>query len=171
MIRFLSIVLLMQFVQSGFSQNLNKIILDEKRQMDILVGELNLFGITKSIFSEYYIAEFESYQAEQTIIDSLIIKHASDFQYTIVLGSWCSDSQREVPRMLKVLSDTKIDLDNIKLFGVNSNIEAKEAPVANLNIEKVPTLIVFRSGIELGRIIETPVKSIERDILEIVAAY
>ncbi len=171
MIRFISIVLLIHFFQSGFSQDLNKIILDEKRQMDILVGELNMFGITESIFSEYYLAEFETYQAEQTIIDSLIKGLNSDFQYTIVLGSWCSDSQREVPRMLKVLSEAGIDLNNIKLFGVDSNKEAKGTPVASLNIEKVPTLIIFRAGIELGRIIETPVKSIEKDVLRIVAGY
>ena len=171
MIRFISMVLLMHFFQSGFSQNLNKIILDEKRQMDILVGEVDMDGITGTVFGDYYAQEFDPYQPDEITLNSLRNSLASDFQFTIVLGTWCSDSQREVPRMLKVLSEAGVDYDKLKLYGVDSYKEAEGTPVASLNIEKVPTLIIFRAGIELGRIIETPVKSIEKDVLGIVESY
>ena len=37
-----------------------------------------------------------------------------------------------------------------------------------LNIEKVPTFIFYKNGIEIGRIIESPEKSIEKDFLKIL---
>jgi uncharacterized protein (DUF1015 family) len=37
-----------------------------------------------------------------------------------------------------------------------------------LEIEKVPTFIVYRNGEEIGRIIETPIKSMEEDLYEIL---
>ncbi len=168
MIRILSILLFAQLFQSGFSQDFNQIVHDEDRQKDILVGELNMDGIKGSVFGEYYFAEFDVYQPNPQIIKSLVLNHASDFQYSIVLGTWCGDSKREVPRMLKVLTEAGIDSDDIKLYAVDFSKEAVNTPVGTLNIQKVPTLIVYKDEIEIGRIIETPVESIEGDVLGII---
>lgn len=168
MIRILSILLFLQLFLSGFSQEFNQIVHDEDRQKDILVGELTMDGIMGSVFGEYYFAEFDPYQPDKQIIKSLVLNLAPDFQYTIVLGTWCGDSKREVPRMLKVLTEAGIELDDIKLYAVDFSKEASDTPVGTLNIQKVPTLIVFRDNLEIGRIIETPVKSIEEDVLGII---
>ena len=125
-------------------------------------------GIKGSVFGEYYFAEFDVYQPNPQIIKSLVLNHASDFQYSIVLGTWCGDSKREVPRMLKVLTEAGIDSDDIKLYAVDFSKEAVNTPVGTLNIQKVPTLIVYKDQIEIGRIIETPVESIEGDVLGII---
>ena len=38
----------------------------------------------------------------------------------------------------------------------------------NKNIEKAPTFIVYINGQERGRIIETPQKSVEEDLIDII---
>ena len=87
----------------------------------------------------------------------------------MVLGTWCSDSRREVPRFMKIIESLDYKIDRIRFIGVNSY---KEAPVHNfdsLNIERVPTFIFYNNKIELGRIIEYPESSLERDMLGILS--
>jgi thiol-disulfide isomerase/thioredoxin len=97
---------------------------------------------------------------------------ASRYSIQLFFGTWCGDSKREVPRMLKVLyqsgfKDTAIDLIAVS----NHDTLYKQSPLheeRGLNIIRVPTLIVYQSGKEIGRIVETPVESIEKDIWQIV---
>ena len=37
-----------------------------------------------------------------------------------------------------------------------------------LRIELVPTIIFYKDGSEIGRIVETPVESMEKDLLKII---
>jgi len=40
--------------------------------------------------------------------------------------------------------------------------------IDNLDIKRVPTFIIYENGEEIGRIIETPKKSLEKDLEKIV---
>ena len=52
-------------------------------------------------------------------------------EVTIVLGTWCSDSQREVPRFFKVLNEAGYNDKRVKVIAVDKN---KEAVVVNVKI-------------------------------------
>ncbi len=97
-----------------------------------------------------------------------------------VLGTWCGDSEREVPRFWKILQE--VENPNLVLthfaIGRLSDETAGELMVEigfdeNLrdvyNVELVPTFIFYRGDRELGRIIETPVGTLEQDAAEILA--
>ena len=56
------------------------------------------------------------------------------------------------------------------VIAVNKNKKAEGTDVDILNIEKVPTIIFFKNGEELGRIIETPNESLEKDMLKIISS-
>lgn len=144
---------------------MNQTIVDARINREILIGEIDMDGIKGSVFGEYYHKEFDSYKSESSIIEKLIKSRAPGFSYTIVLGTWCGDTKREVPRMLKVLSEIGVDMENIHMIAVDTRKQAPGTKLESLNILRVPTLIVFRSEAEIGRIIETPVKSIEKDLL------
>lgn len=88
----------------------------------------------------------------------------------VYLGTWCTDSQREVPKFLKMLdvlkSGYQVELP-ASYVGVN---RAKNEPRDLLDgraIEKVATFIVFRNGAEIGRVVETPNGLLEDDLLQI----
>ncbi|MCU0370461.1 MAG: thioredoxin family protein [Bacteroidales bacterium] len=50
-------------------------------------------------------------------------------------------------------------------FRVNRDKEAGLVETINYNIQKVPTFIIYRKGREIGRIIETPYTTLEKDLL------
>jgi thiol-disulfide isomerase/thioredoxin len=90
----------------------------------------------------------------------------------IFMGTWCGDSKREVPAMLKILNEIGFDSVDISLITVGNNAELyKKSPQGEelgKNIVRVPTFIIYDKKKEIGRIIEYPVESLERDLLKIL---
>ncbi len=84
----------------------------------------------------------------------------------VILGTWCSDSKEHVPAFLKVAE--KAGISDIQLIAVNRKKASDAVDVSSFNVEYVPLIIVYRNGKEAGRIIETPKKFIEEDLLEIL---
>jgi len=84
----------------------------------------------------------------------------------VFLGTWCGDSRREVSRLFRALDGETPLPFAIRYIGVD---RAKTAPgfTENIGLRFVPTIIVRREGVELGRIIESPPPgaSIERTLL------
>ncbi len=89
-------------------------------------------------------------------------------QIEVYLGSWCSDSKAHVPAFLTVLDAVDSPLFSATFIGVPENKEARGEFTAGKNIQKIPTFIISVEGQEKGRIIETPVKSVEQDLVEIL---
>ena len=93
----------------------------------------------------------------------------NDKHITIVWGPWCGDSQLHVPRFYKVLKDAGFPEHKITLIEVNRDKKSVTAIVDHLNIERVPTFIIFEADKELGRIVEHPEATLEKDLLELLA--
>jgi hypothetical protein len=89
----------------------------------------------------------------------------------IFMGTWCGDSQREVPRIFKILDYCGIDSSVVQLVMVSAaDSTYKQSPgheERGLNIFRVPDLIVLDKEKELGRIVESPVQSLEKDLVAI----
>jgi len=92
-----------------------------------------------------------------------------DISITIVMGTWCSDSREQIPSFYKILNELNYPTDKITLICVDRNKKGLSDEVSNLNIELVPTIIFYRNGKEIGRIIETPQESLEKDLLRIIS--
>ena len=158
------------FITSNlFSQNLNNRIFDEKAEREILIGYCDINGLNEEPFDEWFNLEFEEYVADKKIIRKIKKnKINSKVKITIVMATWCSDSRREVPRFYKILNKLKYDLKNVKLINVNTKKAAEGTNTSELNIEKVPTFIFYKNKKEIGRIIETPSETLEKDLLNII---
>ncbi len=92
-----------------------------------------------------------------------------DADYIVVLGTWCPDSKREVPRFLKAADSAGIPASRIRLYGVDRQKKGPDAAPETYNIERVPTFIVLKGGKEIGRVVESPTTTIEGDIVGILA--
>lgn len=95
-------------------------------------------------------------------------------QFVIFMGTWCGDSRREVPRMYKLLDYCGVKPAQIQLIHVNNHDTAyKQSPQheeRGLHIFRVPDLLVYeKNNKEIGRIVESPVASLEKDLLAIAA--
>lgn len=152
----------------GFSQELNTVVYDDKANQDILIGYCNIEGFTSGSFNDWFQLEYDNYVADSETLSKIDSEKIENLEITIVLGTWCSDSQREFPRFYKILNIIGYSFDNLTIISVNRQKQAPDTHVAELNIELVPTFIFSINGKEIGRIIETPESSLENDFLKII---
>ena len=92
----------------------------------------------------------------------------ADLKVKILFGTWCHDSEREVPRMLKLLAASGVKKENISLISLDIRKEEPEGRARALDVRFTPTFIFFRGDIELGRIIERPIESLHADVTAMV---
>jgi thiol-disulfide isomerase/thioredoxin len=136
-----------------------------------LLGVCSLAQLEKEPYADWYQPNFKGYLPNDQVISDL--KKANPSQYTlkIFFGSWCGDTKRELPRMAKILERLSFPSKNLVLIGVdNSTEEYKQSPQreeAGLNIYRVPTFIIYKNNKEVGRIVEYPTETLERDLLKI----
>jgi len=145
-------------------------VMDEKSQTMILVGATDSKYLTEGDFGVSYASEFANYNPDTTLIrqmSAFLLNNASDLKLTIVLGTWCGDSKEQLPRFYKILSKLTTPFHNIELICVDREKKGGNLDLTSLKIEKVPTFIFYRNNIEIGRIIETPLKTIENDMMRI----
>jgi len=160
---FLFILLVSSFV---FAQEY-KIVNYSTSNKVMLVGISPVEAYQDSNFSWWFNTEYTNYKVDTKSIN----KFQSSFEgkiIKIVLGTWCSDSRREVPRFIKIFDFIGFPKDKMLFINVDREKQGLADEVDGLNIEFVPTFIVFENGIELGRIIETPMETLEKDLVRIV---
>ena len=119
-------------------------------------------------YSTWYIKGFDDYQLKTDAVNKLMEFDKDVLSIKIVMGVWCPDSRREVPRFMRVLDAWHFPLDKVVFIGVD---DVKQSPVGEyvkLNIQRVPTFILYKNNIEAGRIIENPVTSLEQDMVNIL---
>lgn len=106
----------------------------------------------------------QSYQAfalsEQEV--AAIKAWPNNLHIDIYFGSWCHDSQREVPRLLKVLAENRTV--SYRLIGLDYDKSEPNGSAKNHDIRYTPTFVVYKDNKELGRIIERPTVSLTADI-------
>lgn len=144
-----------------------KIIIDEKSNKPMLIGICsrdNLLSDTS--FSWWFEAEYEAYELEDSVVRLI---NLDSIKIVCVMSTWCSDSQREVPHFFKILDALKFDYKNFEMYCVDRKKQAEGIDIDQFVIEKVPTFIFYKNDSEIGRIIETPVETLERDILKILS--
>jgi tetratricopeptide (TPR) repeat protein len=138
-----------------------------------LLGICAPADFTREPYAAWYKPNYENYTPAADILAQLKKAASSTFTIKIIFGSWCGDSKRELPKMMKVLNAAGFAEKNIQLIGVYDSLEVyKQAPKREekgLHIYRVPTFIVYQKDKEIGRIVEYPVESLERDLLKIVS--
>lgn len=144
------------------------VVFDEKAEQDILIGNCKVEDFQQEPFKEWYNKEFNAYAPIDSIMKNLKENISGALKVKVVLGTWCHDSQVQVPRFFKVLEKLPVKKENISIIAVNTSKETPGKDISYMNIEKVPTFIFYLNGFEMGRIIETPQKSIEEDMLELM---
>jgi hypothetical protein len=150
-----------------FPQNLNQTITDEESGEPILIGYCTREAFSDSVFSVWFNSEYSNYQVD-TLLLSKNRNNINGVEITLVMGTWCSDSRREVPRFYKILDHLGFPDGWVTCINVNRDKKTLVGELEQITIDFVPTIIFYQSGIELGRIIESPVESLEKDMLKIL---
>lgn len=142
-------------------------------QQEHIIGETNKKAILKSTHNSWYSDNYESFKPNSENIQRLNqLLNNNDFKIAVYFGSWCSDSQRELPRLIKLLEYTKFDFNNLKLVGVGRDKivpNATDEMRKELDITNVPTIIVYQDGKEINRFVEYAQESLEKDLIKILS--
>lgn len=138
----------------------------------LLLGKISVRQLEQAPFSAWYSNGYAAYAPDAAVTDSFI-PLVKNYRFEIFLGTWCGDSKREVPRLMKVLDDLHVSHSNITIIALgNGDTLYKQSPAHEERgkaIYRVPHLNIYRNGKETGRITETPVKSWEHDLLAILS--
>lgn len=86
----------------------------------------------------------------------------------VFLGTWCSDSEKHVPALFKVLEMADTPLLRAVFVAVPEDRGHRAPYFHGLTIEKIPTFVVTVDGRETGRIVENPKVSVEADLVAIL---
>jgi hypothetical protein len=164
---FLLLILLTAIIPQLFSQQLNNKAIDEKKHYEILVGMCNRDGFATCNFDSAYNAGYNAYKPDAELLTE-ISRNLADISITIVMGTWCGDSKDQVPRFYKILDLIKFNERDLTLICVDRSKRAPGLDISALKIERVPTFIIYQRDKEIGRIVETPETSLEKDLLHII---
>lgn len=137
----------------------------------ILLGKCSRTALTEAPFNGWFQSSYDSY-----IVDSATCLYIKPLlmskRITIFMGTWCGDSRREVPRVLKMLDCCGFPPSQLQIVMVgNDDSLYKKSPLREeegRNIVRVPTFIIEENGREQGRIVEFPRLSLEKDLLSIL---
>ena len=124
-----------------------------------LLGDIQI----QNLFTEYPLFKFRYDNYEVT--NQINLSDLEDISVVIMFGTWCHDSKREVPRMLRILDSAGVGTDQISLIGVDTNKAEPKGREKLYTLRNTPTLILLKNGKEVGRIIERPNVSLEADLI------
>jgi len=148
-------------------QAINIAVLDEEEDTMMLLGPANEEGLQQAPFNSWYTTTYADYKVNDSLI-ALLKPELKDVSIKLFMGTWCEDSQRETPSFYKILDASNFNLDNLQLTAVDRDKVTPQKLEENLNITNVPTIIFYKDGEEMNRIVEYPIESLEQDILHIL---
>nr|WP_241737648.1 thioredoxin family protein [Neptunicella marina] len=93
-----------------------------------------------------------------------LMRQLTGKRLVVLFGRWCHDSQREVPKLLKLLTQSNVALERLTLIAVDRQKTTPDQLEQPFDLKYTPTIILFDQQAELGRIIETPQQGIAEDL-------
>lgn len=137
----------------------------------ILLGPIGWDELTKL---SGWQAEYDDSEPDPAVLERLGSASGS-YRIVTVLGSWCHDSRREVPRLVNVLDRLVTPVFSHEMIGVDRTRRIDDSAVAAFagierTVDLVATIVVFDdAGVELGRVVETADKPIEEILVEFLS--
>jgi len=157
-------------LQALGAQHINSEIIAANGQ-PFLVGKITIKGLQQPPYNSWYTANLENYEVDESLTPYLKPK-LQGIDILLFLGTWCGDSKRQVPRFIKILEATDFDMERLQLVALDRRKEFfKKSPTGEekgLSIIKVPTIIFYKNGQEINRIVERPIDSLEEDMWAIL---
>ena len=131
-----------------------------------VVGEMS----GEALLAQYpaFMDEYKSYQPSDAEIKA--VSALEDDTLLILFGTWCHDSEREVPRLLKTLDVSGLDVPQFTLFAVDRKKSDPEGVAEKHKLKYTPTFILMRDGEEIGRVVERAETSLTQDLQALAAA-
>ena len=166
----LIIIISLLFAGQITAQQLNQEIIEDG-ETPFLLGKIDKSGLEGNNYNTWFTKNYEEYEPNSALI-TIITSEIKNYSITLFMGTWCGDSKQEVPKFYKVLEACNFPMEQLTVVAVSSKPDMyKQSPEheeAGLNIHRVPTIIFYKDGKEVNRIVEHPIDTFEEDIQNII---
>ncbi|MDX1752190.1 MAG: thioredoxin family protein [Salinimicrobium sediminis] len=139
-----------------------------EEQNDLLIGSIDKNDLQQAPHSAWFDPMYQSYKPDQKALKT-IQENINDYDIKMFMGTWCADSQLEVPKFYKLLDLSNYDLDRLEVTAVQEDKTLPDGSQKEFDVIYVPTIIFFKDGEEVGRFVEYPQDELEKDVAKIVS--
>ncbi|MDC1009743.1 glycerophosphodiester phosphodiesterase [Flavobacteriaceae bacterium] len=130
-------------------------------------GIVSIDYLFNSKNTQWFENNYESYNLDINTLNN-DFSNIYEYQIEIYMNTKCHDSEREVPRLIKILDELNFSEDNLKIVLLNSEKKSSGGYENEKNITNTPTFIFLNESGEKNRIVEFPFENLEKDILNII---
>ena len=103
--------------------------------------------------------------------DSVSVQYIAEIQDSVLIlvmfGTWCHDSKRHLPEFLKIMELADNPNIGVEFYGMDRQKKDPEGVSERLGLKHTPTFIIYRAGHEIGRIVEEPTLTFEKELVQI----
>ncbi len=138
------------------------------QQIPIGFTPRSILSDTLHSYHRWFDRGYARYVPDTALVEPLRGALTDGVEILVFYGTWCSDTRRELPRLMKILDTVGFPEENVKYCGVNRAKRSGDDFAKKHDVRRVATFIIYKDGEELGRIIESPTKSLESDLLHIL---
>lgn len=134
----------------------------------LLLGQISPEALKDTCFA-WFSEGYDDYQIPDSTAQRLkgLLKGIS---IKVVLGTWCSDTRLQIPRLIKILDDAQFPLKSLRMYAVGRDRRCSGYDAKSDSVSLIPTIILYENGAEKGRITESPKETIEKDLIDIISA-
>ncbi len=140
-------------------------IIGQEKQINL--GKLSHEEIMTISRKDWFERVYSNYRMD-TVVLNKINSVKKGYRFKVFIGLWCPDSKWFLPKFMRICQSAGIMESDIEIFTIDKTKKKPECYVQKYNLEYLPTVSILKSDIEVNRIVEFPIKSIEKDLLDIM---
>ena len=122
-----------------------------------LVGQITVEGLQNNPYKAWFDTSYNQYTIDKSLV-GMIDKKLKDYKIKLFLGTWCGDSKRETPRIIKILREANFPAENLEIIaldrrkGYYKKSPGGEEKGLNIikKINRMSNLILLKMNLHLG---------------------
>ena len=140
---------------------------NESFNYNLIDGEVDKDYLFNSKNTKWFPKNYDSYKSDIFLSENNF-DNIDNFIIELYMGVTCHDSEREIPRLIKILDEINFPDNQLNIFLLKRDKTSDYEYEKGKNITNTPTIIFYKDSIEINRIVEFPIETLERDIYKII---
>ena len=140
---------------------------NESLNYNLKDGEVDKDYLFNSKNTKWFPKNYDSYKSDIFLSENNF-DNIDNFIIELYMGVTCHDSEREIPRLIKILDEINFPDNQLNIFLLKRDKTSDYEYEKGKNITNTPTIIFYKDSIEINRIVEFPIETLERDIYKII---
>lgn len=140
---------------------------NESLNYNLTDGQIDKDYLFNSKNTKWFPKNYDSYKSDIFLSENNF-DNLDNFIIELYMGVTCHDSEREIPRLIKILDEINFPDNQLNIFLLKRDKTSDYEYEKGKNITNTPTIIFYKDSIEINRIVEFPIETLERDIYKII---